>query len=147
MERFRRTVEWTVAFHSDDCVSDHEVRTDRGADVENAFVNSCPVKDVFRPAVTGARNDPKHVLHAQRDAGPVMRLHLGHRDDEVGCQNGSWKPQVAKTGIVRLKPGFDEFVAIEIYKCDLAMHKLIAEAGIGTKAVPYRDDALALHRR
>jgi hypothetical protein len=130
MERFRSAVERAVAFHSDDSVGDNEIRADRGTDVENTFVNAGPVEDVFRPAVTRPRNDSEHVLHAERDAGPVMGFHFGHRNDEVGCQDRSWKPQTVQTGIVGPKRGFDEFVAIEIHKCDLAVHKLIAEPGL-----------------
>ena len=130
MERFRSTVERTVAFHTDDSVGDNEVRADCGTDVEDTFVNAGPVEDVFRPAVTGPWNDSEHVLYAECDASPVMGFYFGHGNDEVRCQDRSWKPQMVETGIVGPKPGFDEFVAIEIHKCNLAVHKLIVEPGL-----------------
>ena len=57
-----------------------------------------------------------------------MGFHFRHGYDEVRCEDGARKPQVAKTGIVGLKPRFDEFITIEIHECDLAVRKLIAEA-------------------
>src|SRR5215831_2318944 len=68
------TVEWAIPFHGDDRVGDHEVGPDGGADVENAFVNSCPVQNIFRPAVPAAWDYPEHVFHAECDPGPVMRF-------------------------------------------------------------------------
>ena len=92
MKRFRRTFERTVAFHSNDPVSNYEMRTDCGANVENALVNAGPVKDVLRPAVTRSGNDSEDILHAECDASPVMGFHFGHGNDEVRCQDRSWKP-------------------------------------------------------
>src|SRR6266571_7133633 len=68
-----RTVERAVAVHGDNGISDYEVRTNRGADIENAFVDSGPVKDVLGPAVAAARHNAKHVFHAERYHGPVVR--------------------------------------------------------------------------
>src|SRR5690348_6273889 len=65
----------------------------------------------------------------------MMCLHFGHGHDEIGRENGSWKPQEAQTGIVGLKLRFDQLVAIEIDKCDLAMRNLIAEAGVVYKQI------------
>ena len=86
-----------------------------------------PVKDILGPAVTASRNDSEHVFHAQRNPGPVMRLHLWHGYDEIGRKNSSGQPEVAQAGIVGLKLGFDEVVAIQIDELDLAMQKLIGE--------------------
>src|SRR6266581_407431 len=53
---FCGAVQRAVAFHGDDGNRDNKVRSDRCADIENAFVDSCPVEDVFRPAVAAARD-------------------------------------------------------------------------------------------
>src|SRR5437867_166544 len=116
-----RTVQRTIALHSDNAISDDEVRAHRGADVENAFVNSDPVQDILRPAVAGARHNAKHVFHAERDPRPVVSLHFRHRYDEIRCEDSSWQPQMVETGVVGLKLRFDELVAIEIHECDFAL--------------------------
>src|SRR5262245_594198 len=135
MKRFLRSVERAVAFHCDDRVSDHELRTDRGTNVENACVNAGPVDDVLRPAVTGPGHNAKHVLHAERDTGPVVGLHLRHGYDEIRHQDCSREPQVTKTGIVCLELCFDEFVAIEIDEGNLSVQELIGEASFVNKEV------------
>ena len=86
------------------------------------------MQHILRPAVSAAGDNSKHVFHAERDAGPVMRFHFRHGHDEIGRQNGSWKPQVAEAGIVRLKLRFDQLVAIEIHEGHLAGGQLIGEA-------------------
>ena len=91
-------------------------------------MDSGPVKDILGPAVSAGGNNPEHVFHAECDVGPVACFHLRHGHDEIGCEDGPWEPQVAKTGIVGLELRFDELVAIEIHGCDLAVRKLIAEA-------------------
>src|SRR5439155_9256542 len=96
------------------------MRANRGAYVENAFVDSSPVQYVLWPSIPRAGNNTKHVFHAQRDACPVMRFHFRHRYDEIRSKNSPRKPQVAETGIVGLKLHFDEFIAVEIHECDLA---------------------------
>jgi hypothetical protein len=40
--------------------------------VENAFVNAGPVEDILRPAVSAARDNPKHVFQTERDSGPMV---------------------------------------------------------------------------
>src|SRR5262245_16167153 len=104
------------------------MRPNSRADIQDAFVDPCPMENVFRPAVSIARDNPKHLFQAQRDAGPVMCFHLRHRHDEIRCDYGSWKPQFAETGKVSSKPRFDQFVAIEIDEGDLAVDKLIPQS-------------------
>src|SRR2546427_2078766 len=101
------------------------MRADGCADIENAFVNTCPVEDVFRPAVSTAGDNSKHVFHARGDAGPVMRLHLWHRHDEVGNQNGPRKPEMTEAGVVRMQLDLCEFIAIEIHEPDPSMEEVI----------------------
>ena len=87
------------------------------------------MKNILGPAVSVARHNTKHVFHAERDTGPVMRFHFRHGYDEIRCEDGSWKPQVAKTGVIGLKLRFDQPIAIEIHEGDLSLRKLIAEPG------------------
>ena len=42
------------------------------------------VEHVLGPAVDDARHDAEEILERERDAGPVMCLQLGERDDQVG---------------------------------------------------------------
>ena len=75
-------------------------------------------------------NDTEHIFHAQCDSGPVMRFHFRHGYDEIGRKNSSGQPEVAQAGIVGLKLGFDEVVAIQINELDLAMQQLIGETRV-----------------
>jgi len=125
---FGDAVKRSVTFHCDDGICDDEMRAHRCANVENAFVDSGPVEDILGPAVTASRNDSEHVFHAQRSSGPVMRLHLWHGYDEIGRENSSGQPEMAQAGIVGLKLGFDEGVAIQIDEMDLAMQCCIVLA-------------------
>ena len=83
VEVFCGPVKGTITFHYDDPIGDHEVWTNRGANVEYTFMDSGPMKDILGPAVSAAGNNPKHVFHAEGDPGPVMCLHLRHGDDEI----------------------------------------------------------------
>jgi hypothetical protein len=47
VEKFGYTVERTVAVHRDDTVSNHEMWSDRRADIENTLVNAGPMKERF----------------------------------------------------------------------------------------------------
>src|ERR1051326_8026263 len=123
-------IEWPVAMHGNNGISDHEMRTNRGTDVENAFVNSGPMQDILRPAVAATRHNTKHVFHAERDPGPVMRFNFGHGYNAIRSEDGSRKPQIAEAGIVGLKFRFDQFVAMEIHESELALRELVAEAGL-----------------
>ncbi len=42
--------------HRDDTVSNNEMWSNRRADIENAFVDSCPVKEILGPAVVAPKN-------------------------------------------------------------------------------------------
>ena len=59
-----------------------------------------------------------------------MRFHFRHGYDEIGRKNSSGQPEVAQAGIVGLKLGFDEVVAIQINELDLAMQQLIGETRV-----------------
>jgi hypothetical protein len=43
----RSSVERTIAFHRHDCVCDHKTDRNRGADIENASLNTAPVENVL----------------------------------------------------------------------------------------------------
>ena len=68
----------SIAFHCSNTICDHEVNRNRRADVENAFVNSAPVQQILRPALLHARHNAEHILQAEGDPCPMVRLHLGH---------------------------------------------------------------------
>ena len=123
-------VEWTVACHSDNRISDNKMRPNSRADIQDALVDPCPMQNVFRPAIAIAGDNSEHVFQAQRDAGPVVCFDFRHRHDEIRCDYESWKPQVAETGIVSTKLRFDQFVTIEIDKVNLALGKLIRQSGL-----------------
>src|ERR1017187_4389269 len=72
------SVQRPVALHRDHPIRDNEVDRHRGADVENAAMDPLPVEKVFRPAILTPRHNAEHVLHAERDSGPMVRFDLGH---------------------------------------------------------------------
>src|ERR1051326_6541768 len=49
---------------------------------------------------------------------------------KIRSENSPRKPQVAETGIVGLKLRLDEFIAVEIHECDLALRELIAKSSL-----------------
>ena len=81
------TLQRAVALHCFDPVRDYEMNRSRGANIQYAFMDAVPVQNAFRPAVLHPRNDAEHVLHTQRDSGPVMGLHLRHRNNEVRVEH------------------------------------------------------------
>ena len=60
------------------------------------FVDAGPVEHVLGPSVDAARHHAEEVLHGQRGAHPVMGLHLGHGDQQVGAQSGVGKVELAE---------------------------------------------------
>ena len=73
-----------VAFHAHDAVDDRHRLGQRSVDVEHRFGNAGVVQHVLRPAVLDAGHRAVQVLQRRRLADPMVRLHLGHRDDQVG---------------------------------------------------------------
>src|SRR5438093_7889953 len=64
------TVEWAVAIHGNNGISDNEMGPDGCADVENTFVDSGPMKDILRPAVecpSLGRNPRKYSRHRSEE--------------------------------------------------------------------------------
>ena len=55
----------------------------------------------------------------KRDPGPMMRLHLGHRDDEVGIENGARHPQLSESAVIGFQLHSLELVAVQIDELDL----------------------------
>ena len=76
-----------VAFHGHDAVDDGDGLGQRGVDVEDRLRNAGVVQHVFRPAVLDAGNHAVQILQRAGVADPVMGLHLGHRDDQVGLDD------------------------------------------------------------
>src|SRR5437762_14214307 len=83
-----RSMQWPISLHRDYAIRDNEVGRRRGADIQNAPMDAFPMENVLGPAVLGPRNDAEHVLHTERDACPMVRLDLGHRNNEV---RRTWK--------------------------------------------------------
>jgi hypothetical protein len=75
-QRSPGAIEWSVAFHRHDPVSNHEMNWSGCAEIENALLDPFPVQDVLRLSVARAGDNPEHVLQGQRHARPVMRLDL-----------------------------------------------------------------------
>src|SRR6266849_2589774 len=99
-----------------------------GANVQNALLDSLPVKNVFGPTVLRSRYYAKHILHAECDARPVMRLNLRHGNDKIGLKDGTGQPQGLHSGVTREQRPFDEFVTIQIDKRDPLSVELVRES-------------------
>src|SRR5271165_7562934 len=95
-----------------------------GAQIEDALLNALPVENILRPSVSRSRHYAKHVLHAERDARPVMGLDLRHGNQEICFQNGPREPEICHARIVRAEWSADEFVAIQIYESDLFISEI-----------------------
>ena len=68
------SVQRSISFHGDHSVRDNKVDRHRCADVEDTAMDSLPVENILRPAIFSSRHDAEHVLHAKRDACPMVRL-------------------------------------------------------------------------
>src|ERR1035437_2516457 len=82
-EMSANSVQRPVAFHRNDAVRDDEMHWSRRTNIENAPVDAIPMQNVLGPAVLCARHYTEHILHAQRNASPVVGLDLRHRHHEV----------------------------------------------------------------
>jgi hypothetical protein len=67
-----------IAFHCDHAIRDDEMDRYRSAEIEDAPMDSFPVENILRPTVPGPGHDAEHVLHAEGDPCPMVRLDLGH---------------------------------------------------------------------
>ena len=70
-------------------VDDGQRARQRAVDVDDRLRNAVVVQHVLGPAVFDAGQHAVEVLHARRDADPVVRLELGQRDDEVGLDHAA----------------------------------------------------------
>ena len=68
-----------------------------GVQVGDAFVDSGPVQHVLGPSVNAAGNHAEQILHGQRGAHPMVRLHLGHGDQQSRAQRGVGQIELAQT--------------------------------------------------
>ncbi|HME31308.1 MAG TPA: hypothetical protein VKG65_01010 [Terriglobales bacterium] len=93
----KSAIQRPIAFHCDNSIRNHEVDWNGGAQIENAFLNALSVENILRPAVSCARNDTEHILHAQRDPRPVMGLDLRHGNQEVAIQHSTRQPKDASS--------------------------------------------------
>ena len=118
-QKTRSTVQWAVAFHGYDAVRDDKVNRNGGAQIEDALLDALPMKNIFRPSVSCTRHKSEHVLHAERDARPVVSLDFGHGNQEVGLQHSAREPEASHPHVVRAQRCANELVAIEIDETDL----------------------------
>src|SRR6516225_9365140 len=142
-----RSMKRPVPFHRDNAISDDKVDWYRCTDIEDAAMNPLPMEEILRPSVPVARNDAKHILHAKSDASPVVGLDLGHRDDEIRCQDRSRHPQVVQAGVVRPRRYFHQFVTVEVnerhpLRTQLSIESALHEhqVGVPLMAWPFSDD-------
>src|SRR5436853_412201 len=76
-----------IAFHADYAVDDREGIAELTVQRDDGFGNSDIVQLVFRPSVNRARDYAEEILHRERSARPMVRLHLREGDDQVGSQD------------------------------------------------------------
>src|SRR4051812_49576420 len=88
----RRSVDRAVAFHPDDAVHDRVCGAHRACDIKDGGLDARPMERVLWPPVDAAGKAPEAVLEGQGRSSPVMRLHLGHRDDDIGGADSVWEP-------------------------------------------------------
>jgi len=124
-------VKGTISFHRDNSVGDYEMNRHRCTNIQNALLDTSPMKNVLRPTVLAPRDNPEHVLHAQSDTGPVVHLYLWHGDNEVRLQDCSGKPEVLQVGVRSGKPRPDEFVAVEIHERNFVQLQLLLIGALG----------------
>ena len=130
-KRPRRAVQWTIAFHRHDRVCDHKMNRNRGADVENALLNTVPVENVLGPAIPASRDDAEHVFHAQSDARPVMRFHFGHGHKKISLHRRLPQPEALHSGVAGPKIHRDQLVAVQIDESDSVVPKNWSVAALG----------------
>src|SRR5205807_5202134 len=76
MRGHSRSHDGTVAFHPFDSVHDRVPDRKRRSELDDRSYDPVHVQEVLRPAVFGARYDTEEVLHAERQAGPVVSFQL-----------------------------------------------------------------------
>ena len=72
---------------ADDAVHDGVMDRDGSGQVQDGVVDAPEMEEVLGPAVVDAREHAEEVLQAERDAHPVMGLHLGQADEHVGLDD------------------------------------------------------------
>src|SRR5579864_508783 len=96
--RFGIALNRPVAFHSDDAVHDGEVARERRVQIGDTLIDACPVQHVLGPAVNAAGHEAEEILHAERGAHPVVRLHFWQGDQQVGRQSRVGKVNRIQSG-------------------------------------------------
>jgi hypothetical protein len=120
----RRTMQWPVALHANNSVSDDKVRGNCGVDVEDTSIDAPPVEGILRPSVRDAWHDAKQILHAQCDARPVVCFNLRHRNHKVAIQDRPWQPQEFETGESRLERHLHDLIPVQIHEPDSPLPEL-----------------------
>src|SRR5262245_22845240 len=131
-----------VALHADDAVDDRELRHRQGGvEIENALVDAGPVQRILRPAVDGARQNPEHVLQRRRHTDPVVRLELGHRDEQIGFEDGRRQVEASELCEMAARGHRFHVVVVEVHPSAPGAPDSLAESRrrdeiLGVPAVP-----------
>jgi hypothetical protein len=83
------------------------------------------VENVLRPSISCTGYNTEHVLHAERDAGPVVSLDLRHGDKEISLKHGARKPQVLHACVTGAQRCANQFIPIEIDETDLFLLEIL----------------------
>src|SRR6266849_3739930 len=129
------SVKRPVTLHGNDAVCDDEVHRHRRADIKDAPVDALPMQNILGPAVLCARHYTENVLHAQRDASPVVGFDLRHRHHEVGFEHSPGQPEVLHARIGGPHWHLEEFIAVQINEADLLAAQLSGEPALGKQQI------------
>jgi len=94
-----RPVQWAVALHAHNGIRDHEMDGNCGAQIEDRFLDAMPMEDILRPAVLVPGNHPEHVLHAERNPGPVVCFYLGHGNQKIRAEYRPREPEPLEAAV------------------------------------------------
>ena len=111
-----RALDRAVALHPDDSIYNREVPRKRCVQVGDAFFDSGPVQHVLGPAINGARHNAEKIFHRQRRSNPVVRLHLGHRNQKVRAQRDVGQIQFLDARKLRDRPHARHVIHVEVYE-------------------------------
>src|SRR5258708_11579905 len=94
------------------------MKGERGTNVENALLDAVPVENVLGPAIPASWDHTEHVFHAEGDAGPVMRFHLGHGHKKISLHHRLRQPEPLHSAVAGPEIHRDQLVAGQIYESD-----------------------------
>ena len=87
-------------------------------------------KHVLGPAVNDAGHHAEEILERKRDAGPVMRLHLGERDDQVCSLERIRQGQLAEGRRSESVGNERDIVMVQVDELEAGLLEDVAQAGL-----------------